>query len=68
VLAKVKPDPSAVKQYFPGGRALAVSRNHPLAAEQLLKKCKLKPGGTRYLIALRGRRKNFPMVAEHLPT
>lgn len=68
VLAKVKPDPSAVRQYFPGGRALAVSRNHPLAADQLLKKCKLKPGGTRYLIALRGCRKNFLMVAEHLLT
>jgi hypothetical protein len=62
----VKPSPGAVRPHFPEGMALAISRNHPLSAEALLKKCKLRQGGTRYLIALRGRTQAFVLVAEKL--
>ena len=44
-----KPDKKILQQFFPEGKALISSRNHPLTVQQLVKKLKLKEGGSRYL-------------------
>ncbi len=65
LMSAVRPAAS-VKAFFPNGMALAISRNHPLAASELLKKCRLRMGGSLYLLAFRGLSKNFVFISERL--
>ena len=51
ILHAGKPDKKLLKQYFPAGKALISSRNHPMSVQQLTKKLGLKEGGQRYLFA-----------------
>lgn len=51
ILYKGKPDKKALQQFFPEGKALISSRNHPLSVAQLAKKMGLKEGGECFLFA-----------------
>ena len=64
--ASVKPDISALKKFFPDGKANVTTRNYPLAAEALRKKLRLRDGGENFLIGFSGETKKFLVVARRL--
>lgn len=64
VIDIVKPEPKAVKEYFPGGQANVLVRNYPLSPEALKKKTGLKDGGNLFLIGFTGGSKKFLAVCE----
>ncbi|WP_017730181.1 THUMP-like domain-containing protein [Nafulsella turpanensis] len=51
ILFAGKTDKKVLRQFFPAGKALISSRNHPMSVQQLTKKLGLKEGGDRYLFA-----------------
>ncbi len=65
VLAEV--DKSSLKQFAPANKINVITRNHPLNANGLKKKWKLKDGGDYFLIAFRDQKNKTKMViAERL--
>ncbi len=48
-----------MRDFFPGGKANIISRNHPLSAMEIKKTSKLKDGGDHYLIAFSGMKKKY---------
>lgn len=63
ILGLIKPEPKALKQYFPEGHANIVTRNYPLSPEELRIKTKLKDGGNGFVIGFSGVNKKFLAVA-----
>lgn len=55
-------DKRNLKQFAPTGKINVITRNHPLNANVLKKKWKLKDGGDYYLIAFRDQRSKAKMV------
>ncbi|WP_317172661.1 THUMP-like domain-containing protein [Echinicola salinicaeni] len=51
VIEVFKLDKKKIKQLFPSGKVNVLSRNHPLKAEAIKKKFKLKDGGEEFLLA-----------------
>ncbi|UCS94172.1 class I SAM-dependent methyltransferase [Echinicola marina] len=51
ILEEIKLDKKKIKQLFPSGKVNVLSRNHPLKAEAIKKKFKLKDGGEEFLLA-----------------
>ena len=62
----VKPDPGALKTFFPDGKANVTTRNYPLSAEALKKKTRLTDGGDKFLIGFSGEKKKYLAVARRL--
>lgn len=51
VLEEIRPDKKALKMLYPEGKVHVISRNHPMKAEAIKKKFRLKDGGVEFLIA-----------------
>ncbi|WP_317195559.1 THUMP-like domain-containing protein [Echinicola shivajiensis] len=51
VLEEIKLGKKKIKQLFPSGKVNVLSRNHPLKAEAIKRKFKLKDGGQEFLLA-----------------
>jgi len=51
VLEQIRLDKKVLKKRYPEGRVHVISKNHPLKAEAVKKKFRLKDGGTEFLIA-----------------
>jgi 16S rRNA G966 N2-methylase RsmD len=51
VLEEIRLDKKALKKRYPEGKVHVISKNHPLKAEALKRKCRLRDGGTEFLIA-----------------
>lgn len=64
--ALIKPNPKAVRQYLPEGKANVVTRNYPLSPEQLKKKTGLKDGGEKFLIGFSGETEKFTAICSRV--
>jgi hypothetical protein len=64
VLALVKPDPKALKSFFPEGKANVMTRNYPMSVAELKKKTNLDDGGDKFLIGFSGVNKKYTAVVE----
>lgn len=62
----VKPQPRAVRDSFPDGKANVTTRNYPLSPEALKRKTALKDGGDKFLIGFSAERSRFLVVANRL--
>ena len=63
VLGLIKPDPKALKEYFPDRHANIITRNYPLSPQELKSRTRLKDGGTRFLIGFSSMAKKYLAVA-----
>jgi 16S rRNA G966 N2-methylase RsmD len=66
IIARIKPDSKAAKEFCADGKANVITRNYPLTPTQLLAKLKLKEGGHRYLIGFSNQQEKFLLVCERL--
>lgn len=66
IIANVKPNPKAMDDNFPDGKANVTTRNYPLTVKQLREKTGLKDGGDNYLIGFSGIEKKHLVVAEKI--
>jgi 16S rRNA G966 N2-methylase RsmD len=66
VLGLTKPDPKAIKEFIPEGKANVTTRNYPLSVEELKKKTRLKDGGDKFLIGFSSVAKKHLAVAERV--
>jgi hypothetical protein len=64
--ALVRPNRTALKIFFPDGKANITTRNYPLSPEELKKKTGLKDGGEKFLIGFSGQKKKFLAVAQRV--
>lgn len=66
IIRAVKPDPKNLLEVFTDGKANVITRNYPLAPEELKKKTKLKDGGEGYLLGFTGASEKYLVVAERI--
>jgi len=66
IIATLKPDQKALKEFFPRGQANIFTRNYPLTSEGLKTKTKLNDGGDRFLIGFSGVKKKYLVAADRL--
>jgi hypothetical protein len=65
VMEQVKLD-NKLAQKFPGSQANVISRNHPLAVDEIRKKTGLRDGGDLYLVCCSGEREKFALMCKRL--
>lgn len=66
VVSEVKPEKKSLMEFFPEGKANVLTRNYPLAVDELKKKTSLKDGGEKYLIGFSGQTKKFLIAAQRI--
>jgi 16S rRNA G966 N2-methylase RsmD len=64
LIENVKPGSTALKTFFPDGKANVITRNYPLTPVALKKRLKLSDGGEKFLIGASGLKEKYLLVAE----